>query len=178
MSSENLELFETEYQAGKKAFERGQYRNSLQHLETARKNIDLNSRLGGEVQIWLVTVYQAAGKVQEATTLCKQLTRHPRLETRQQAKRILVILEAPVLRSRPEWLTKIPDLGAISESDAKDRRGGGVVSPVKSSPPKPKTPKLEVEVIDPTKVNTKDNQFVWVALILVILTLTGLVWLS
>lgn len=176
MNSENLELFETEYKAGKQAFERGQYRKSLQHLETAREHINLNSRLGGEIQIWLVTVYQAAGKVQEATTLCKQLTHHPSLQTRQQAKRILFILEAPVLRSRPEWLTKIPDLREISESDAKQRRGSGVVSQVKSPPPKPKTTKLEV--VDPTKVNTKDNQFVWVALVLIILTLSGLVWFS
>ena len=73
-------------------------------------------------------------------------------------------------------MTKIPDLGAISESDAKDRRGSGLVSQVKSPPPKPKTP--ELEVVDPSKVNTKDNQFVWVALVLIILTLSGLVWFS
>ncbi|NEO58778.1 MAG: hypothetical protein F6K54_40570 [Okeania sp. SIO3B5] len=176
MSSENLTLFETEYKAGKYAFERGQYRNSVQHLETAKDNIELNSRFGGEVQIWLVTAYQAAGQIQEATALCKQLTRHPRLETRQQAKRILVILEAPVLRSRQEWMTKIPDLGAISESDAKDRRGSTMVSQVKSPPPKPKT--LKLEVVDPSQVNTKDNQFVWVALVLIILTVSGLVWFS
>lgn len=176
MSSENLELFETEYKAGKHAFERGQYRKSVQHLETAGENIDLNSRFGGELQIWLVTAYQAAGKLQEATALCRQLTRHPRLQTRQQAKRILVILEAPVLRTRPEWLTQIPDLGALSESDAKERRGSAMVSQVKPPPPKQKT--LKLEVVDPTKVNTKDNQFVWVALVLVILTFSGLIWFS
>ncbi|NEQ38177.1 MAG: hypothetical protein F6K40_18675 [Okeania sp. SIO3I5] len=176
MSSENLELFETEYKAGKHAFERGQYSKSLQHLETALENINPNSRLGGETQIWLVTAYQAAGKVQEATALCKKLIHHSYLQTRQQAKRILAILEAPVLRTRPEWVTKIPDLGEISESDAKDRRGSGLVSQVKSPPPKPKIPQLEV--VDPSKVNTKDNQFVWVALVLIILTLSGLVWLS
>lgn len=176
MSSENLELFETEYKAGKQAFERGQYRKSVQHLETGRENINSHSRLGGEIQIWLVTAYQAAGQIEAATSLCKKLTHHPRIETRQQAKRILLILEAPVLRTRPEWVTKIPDLGAISESDAKYRRGSGLVPQVKSAPRKPKTPKLEV--VDPTKVNTKDNQFVWVALVLGILTLSGLVWLS
>ncbi len=176
MSSENLKLFETEYKAGRQTFERGQYAKSVQHLENARENIDLNSRLGGELQIWLVTTYQATGKIQQATVLCKQLTRHPRLQTRQQAKRILVILEAPVLRTRPEWLTQIPDLGAISENDALEGRGRDIVAQVKSSPPQPKTPQLEV--VDPSKVNTKNNQFVWVALILVILTLSGLFWLS
>ncbi|MCL2931101.1 MAG: hypothetical protein MGG11_02000 [Trichodesmium sp. MAG_R03] len=176
MNSENLKLFETEYIAGKQAFERGQYSKSLHHLETALENINPNSRLGGETQIWLVTAYQAIGKAQEATALCKKLTRHSYLQTRQQAKRILAILEAPVLKTQPEWVTKIPDLGAISESNAKDRRGSGLVSQVKSPSPKPKSPQLEV--VDPSKVNTKDNQFVGVALVLIILTLSGLVLLS
>ena len=176
MNSENLELFETEYKAGKQAFESGQYSKSLQHLETALENINPNSHLGGETQIWLVTTYQAVGKVQEATALCKKLTRNSYLQTRQQAKRILAILEAPVLRTRPEWVTKIPDLGAISESDAKDRRGSGLVSQVKSPLAKLKTPQLEV--VDTNKGNTQDYQFVWVALVLIILTLSGLVWLS
>ncbi|NEN89788.1 MAG: hypothetical protein F6K48_13080, partial [Okeania sp. SIO3H1] len=78
----------------------------------------------------------------------------------------------PVLRTREEWMTKIPDLGAISDSDAKDRRGSTMVSQVKSPPPKPKT--LKLEVVDPSQVNTKDNQFVWVALVLIILTMSGL----
>jgi len=171
---ENLELFETEYRIGKNAFECGQYQKSLQHLETALENINPNSRLGGETQIWLVTVYQATGKIQEATSLCKKLTSHSYLQTRQQAKRILAILEAPVLRSKEEWLTKIPDLGGISESDYKNISSRGVA--FKSPLPKPKAPKLEV--VDPSKVNTQDNQFFWVALVLIILTLSGLVWFS
>ena len=174
MNVENLELFETEYRIGKNAFECGQYQKSLQHLETALENINPNSRLGGETQIWLVTVYQATGKIQEATSLCKKLTSHSYLQTRQQAKRILAILEAPVLRSRQEWLTKIPDLGAISESDPKDRSNKGVG--FKSPLPKSKDTKLEV--VDLSKVNTEDNQFLWVALVLIILTLSGLVWFS
>ena len=178
MNLENLELFEAEFNAGKQAFESGQYSKSLQHLETALKNVNPNSRLGGETQIWLVTVYQAVGKLQEATALCKKLIHHSYLQTRQQAKRILAILEAPVLRTRPEWVTKIPDLGAISESDAQDRGGSGLVSQVKSPSPQPKTEISQLEVVDPSNVNTQDNQFVLVALVLIILTLTGLVWLS
>jgi hypothetical protein len=36
--------------------------------------------------------------------------------------------------------------------------------------------KLEPEAIDLTQVNTKDNQFVWVALIALLVTVGGLIW--
>ena len=51
VNSETLEIVKAEYQAGKAAFERGQYRNSVQHLEKASDLVARNSRLGGEVQI-------------------------------------------------------------------------------------------------------------------------------
>jgi tetratricopeptide (TPR) repeat protein len=175
---ENLEIDKTEigrieYHLGKQYFERGRYREAIEHLETASANVELNSLLGGEVHIWLVTTYQAAGKQDEAIALCRQLTRHARLTTRQQAKRLLAILEAPELRSRPEWVVSIPDLDTLGESDPKDRRGTGSVSTVKSPPPKPP---IDLEPVDRSQVNTKDNQFIWVALIATILAVAGLIW--
>ncbi|NEP42686.1 MAG: hypothetical protein F6K35_27075, partial [Okeania sp. SIO2H7] len=113
----------------------------------------------------LVCSYQAAGKQDEAIALCRRLTRHARLTTRQQAKRLLAILEAPELKTRPEWVVSIPDLESLGESDPKDRRGSSNVSRVKS--PSPKRP--ELEPVDLSQVNTKDNQFIWVALIATLL---------
>ena len=81
MSAETLEIVKTEYQAGKSAFEGGHYRQSVQHLEKASALVDRNSRLGGEIQIWLVTAYEAAGQRNEALSLCKQLDRHPSIES-------------------------------------------------------------------------------------------------
>ncbi|MBD2179851.1 hypothetical protein [Aerosakkonema funiforme] len=171
MSPETLEIIKTEYQAGKADFERGQYRQSVQHLEKACALVDRNSRLGGEIQIWLVTAYEAADRRKEGIALCKQLDRHPHLDIRKQSRRLLYILEAPQLNRRPEWLTQIPDLGAIGDNDSHSRLGNAA-STVKSSP----RPRPQSEPVDLTQVNTKDNLFIWVALVAVILTLGGLLW--
>ena len=172
MSPENLEIAKAEYQAGKQAFECGEYRQSVQHLEKASSLVARNSRLGGEVQIWLVTAYEAAGQRPEAIALCNQLIRHPDTETRKQVRRLRYILEAPKLETRPEWLIEIPDLAALAESDPQDRRGTGAPTPKK--PQK----RSQTEPIDLSQVNTRDNAFIWIALIAIALILGGLLWFS
>lgn len=172
MTSDSIEIIRREYQLGKNAFEGGQYRQSMVHLEKAAALVERNSRLGGEVQIWLVTAYEALGMRGEAIALCQQLEHHPSWETRQQGSRLRYILEAPQLHRRPEWLTKIPDLASMSESDLKYRRGAGVSKLKKSSPEN-----VEVDM-DVTQVNTQDNRFIWVALIISSLAIGGLLWLS
>jgi hypothetical protein len=173
VSSENKEKFRIEYQAGKVAFERGDYRASVKHLEAACALMSGNSRLGGEAQMWLVTAYEAAGQKPEAIALCQQLSRHPDIETRKQGKRLLYILQAPQLVRPAEWMTQIPDLGAIAESDPKDRRGSQTSS---ATSKRDRKDELELEPADLSQVNTKDNQFVWVALIALLVTIGGLIW--
>lgn len=177
MASESLDLVKTEYESGKNTFERGEYRKSVQHLERASALVEPGSRLGGEVQIWLVTAYEAAGQRSEAIALCRQVSRHPDLKTRQQGKRLLYILEAPRLQTRPEWLTEIPDLSKLSENESDNPGSSRFAS---SAPPKrPQKPRSTLpEPVDLTQVNTKDNRFIWVALIATVLILGGLVWLS
>ncbi|HEY9632984.1 MAG TPA: tetratricopeptide repeat protein [Coleofasciculaceae cyanobacterium] len=170
VSSENKETFTREYQAGKAAFERGEYRTAVKHLEAASALMSRTSRLGGEAQIWLVTAYEAAGQTSEAIALCDQLTRHPDPETSKQGKRLLYILKAPQLKRPDEWMTKIPDLGAIAESDPKDRRG--------TNPTRNRNPNELPESVDLSQVNTKDNQFIWIALIALSLVVGGLIWLG
>ena len=52
-------------------------------------------------------------------------------------------------------------------------------APEKKADTKPETePKPEPEPIDLSQVNTTDNQFIWIALVGVILTLGGLFWFS
>ena len=171
MSSENKEKFRIEYQAGKAAFERGDYRTSVKHLEAASALMSRTSRLGGEAQIWLVTAYEASGQKSEAIALCQQVSRHPDPETSKQGKRLLYILQAPQLKRPAEWMTEIPDLGAIADSDPKDRRGSN--SPATKTNRNPREP---LEPVDLSQVNTKDNKFIWVALIVLSLTLGGLIW--
>ncbi len=169
MSSETQKSFNTEYEAGKAAFERGLYRQSVQHLETAIALASPNSRQGGEAQIWLVTAYEAAELRTEAIDLCKSLNRHPDRDTRQQSQHLLYIMEAPQLNRRPEWLTEIPDLTALGDSETKFR---GNSAPRPASSPQP----AKAEPVDLSQVNTQDNRFIWFALGAIALILGSLVW--
>lgn len=171
MSTENLEIARSLYQTGKLNIENGQYREAVENLQQASALLSRNSRLGGEVEIWLVTAYEAAGRNQEAIDLCQQLQRHSFPETSKQAKRLLYILKAPKLQRPSEWMTEIPDLGKLSDNDQKIRATG---NPVKST----RQVAIEPEIIDLNQVNTKDNRFIWVALVVIVLTLSYLAWLS
>lgn len=175
VASENRDNFRFNYQAGKQALENSQYRLSIQYLEETKKFTASSSRLGGEAQIWLVSAYQAAGMRSEAIALCRELLVHPSLETRKQAKRLLYIIEAPQLKRPKEWLTEIPDLTEISESDIQSKYVSAGSSDRKS---KPKNNLNSKEPIDLSQVDTKDNQFLGVALILAILIIAGLFWIG
>ena len=169
MSSINQEKFQTEYRAGKRTLECGQYRLSIQHLEAASKLVTGSSRVGGEVQLWLVSAYQAAGNQTEAIALCQNLSVHPHLEIRKQGKRLLYIIQAPKLERPREWMTEIPDLSSLEGSEPKDRRG---------SNPARQSRQIQEEALDLSQVNTQDNQFIWIALLVLLLGLGSLVWLS
>jgi tetratricopeptide (TPR) repeat protein len=173
VTSENLELAKSQYRSGKQAFERGEYRQSVELLQTAISLANPNSQLGGEMQTWLVTAYEAAGQTPEAIDLCEQLSKHPDLKTRQQGKRLLYILKAPKLKTRPEWLTQIPDLTSLTDGEGNPPTAR-YVSPTPRSDRKPKPE----EPIDWSQVNTQDNRFVWVALAGALLTIGTLIWLS
>lgn len=175
MSTEPLEQFKIEYETGKDAFERGQYREAVQFLAKASQLVDRNSRVGGETLMWLVTAYQAAGQSSEAIALCRTLLRHPSIETRKQAKRLIYILEAPELKSRPEWLVSIPDLSTLDEGASKIAQ---VSMTATTKKPKPKSSESELPFEDLSQINTQDNGFEWVAMVAIALLVAGLVWFS
>ncbi len=159
------------YQAGQTCFEHGQYREAVEYLSKANELVEGNSRLGGEIQMYLVTAYEASGQREEALALCRQLNTHPYSETRKHSKRLLYILEAPRLELRPEWLTQIPDLEEVSER-ADNRR---VTTRPISKPPAPRN--IIQPPTDLSQVETKDNGFLWFALGIIVLTLGSLFWL-
>ena len=178
MTTEQRDLAQREYQAGKAAFERGDYQQAVKFLERSNALIESGSKLGGEMQIWLVTAYEAAGRTTEALNLCRKASKHPDLTTRKQGKRLLYILEAPRLKSRPEWLTEIPDLATIEKNESDRDFGRSKFAP--TAPPKRIEKKRPIvpEEIDLSQVNTKDNGFIWVALVAGVTIVAGLVWLS
>ena len=166
--------FDTDYQSGQIAFERGEYRQAVRSLLAAVAQVQPNTRIGGEVQVWLVTAFEAAGQIPEAKALCQKLSNHPDLETRQASKRLLYIMQAPELTRREEWLTKIPDLSHLEGGDDKFGVNSTSASP---SEPQPRSIDEQYAPVDLSQVNTKDNNFIAIALILTIITLFGL-WLA
>jgi hypothetical protein len=163
------------YTTGQVAFERGLYRDSIDWFEKALTLTNGQSALGGDIQMWLVTAYDAAGQGEVAIALCQKLSTHANLETRQKSKRLLYILEAPKLQSKPEWLTQIPDL---DPPNAPTRRYSAVGQPGLSSKAKPNEPKSITE--DPFEpIDPKESRgFLGIALGLSGVILLGLWWLS
>ncbi|MEC4818712.1 MAG: tetratricopeptide repeat protein [Scytonema sp. PMC 1069.18] len=168
MSSESLEIAKTRYQAGKVAFEKGQYREAVEQLEKASALLAPNSRLAGEVKIWLVTAYEATGRSDEALSLCEQLKSHPHIEISKQARELHYILKAPRLQRPKEWMTEIPDLGAVPDNESNIRFSANTKSSQKVPP--------EMKFDDLSQVNTRDNRFIWAALVAIGLILAGLAW--
>ncbi len=163
--------FDTDFESGQIAFERGEYRQAVSYLLAAIAQVQPNTKLGGEAQVWLATAFEASGQIAEAKALCQKLSGHPSLDTRQASKRMLYIMQAPELVRREEWLIEIPDLSHLEDAEGK--------TPVNNTPILP--PKTKVKSIDEiyapidlTQVNTKDNGFMPIALILTIATLIGL----
>jgi hypothetical protein len=166
--------FDTDYQSGQIAFERGEYRQAASYFLAAVAQVQPNTRIGGEVQIWLATAFEATGQISEAKALCQKLSNHPNLDTRQASKRMLYIMQAPELTRRDEWLIKIPDLTHLE-----DAQGNSAVNNTPILPLKAKERSIDeiYAPVDLSQVNTKDNGFVSIALIFTVVTLVGL-WLA
>ncbi|MGB3532465.1 MAG: tetratricopeptide repeat protein [Microcoleaceae cyanobacterium] len=172
MSSEPIDSVLAAYEAGQVAFERGRYRQSLQCFEAACQQVEKNSPLEGEVQIWQATAYQALGQQQEAIALCQKLTRHTHYQTRKQAKRLLEILQAPPLSDNMKGLIEFPDTSRLEENSSQKFVGKSSTSSASKSTSSQSQP------LDLTQVNTEDNQFLWIALIGIIITIGGLLFFA
>jgi tetratricopeptide (TPR) repeat protein len=178
VNSESLELAKTAYQQGQSSFERGDYRQAVQSLEQSLAALDPGSKLGGEIQIWLVMAYEAAGMRTEAIALGQKISQHPHYEIRLQSKRLLYILEAPKLKTNPEWLTQIPDLSNVSDQ-GENKWGTSKFTPTVAPKPPAEPAKFTLlDPVDPSQVKTQDHLLFWLALGLAILVIGALVGLS
>lgn len=173
MTAEQKQLAQREYALGQQAFERGNYREAVAHFEKGVALAHAMTPLGGEIQTWLANAYSAVGRSQDAIALCEKISRHPDIETRKQGKRLLYILKAPKLQMRQEWNTQIPDLAAIADA-GEDNSGYSYRKPTNRKPKKTE-PDFD-QPIDWSQINTKDNAFLWVALVGIALVLAGLAW--
>jgi tetratricopeptide (TPR) repeat protein len=175
--SDSLELLDRHYRAGKAAFERGQYRQSIEQFEQAVSLVAKGTAIGGEMQIWLVTAYQAAGQDQQAIALCQKLEAHPDLSIRKQSRRLSYILKAPKLQTRPEWFSQIPDLSTLDSAEAESKGASRFTGAAPKAPARPR-PQSQPQPIDLSQVNTQDNGFIWLAIGGAVLLLGGLIWFS
>ena len=157
MNSIAKQEFKIRYQMGKTAFEQGRYRLSIQHFQEAEKFVSPYGRSGGEVKMWLVNAYQATGDEEKAIELCDKLVANSYGETKRQAQKLLYIIKAPKLERPQEWMTQIPNLDDVNENTQR-------YQPVSKKTKKIK-PKREIELVDLTKVDNKDNNFIWATLI-------------
>lgn len=162
-----------EFAAGQTAFERGNYREAVSYFERGTALASGTTPLGGELQLWLVNAYAAANRPEDAIALCEKLTRHPDLDTRKEGKRLLYILKAPRLRLKAEWRTEIPDLSHLEADGTTPLLSRYATAAL---PPK-RTPNPEPEPEDLTQINTRDNGFLWAALLGIGLMVASLVWL-
>jgi tetratricopeptide (TPR) repeat protein len=178
LNSEPIELVEQDLQLGQRAFESGQYRSAVQAFEQALGAAAPGSLVHGEVMIWLVTAYEAAGDRELARSLCKVASKHPQWDIRKEGKRLLYILNAPILRQREDWQTKIPDLEAL-EPKTDGQKWGAPQSPT-IRPPRPAPPPPGYQIAPPTDPNlkTEDPAFVWVVLGAIGVMLAGLAWVG
>jgi tetratricopeptide (TPR) repeat protein len=155
--------FEANYQAGKEAIDRGEYRAAVTYLESAIEQISANTLQGGEVQMMLVMALEASGRLGDAIALCQKLLRHPHPDIRQSSKRVLYIMQAPQLKRPQEWMSEIPDLTNLDDDFGKSPSSGasGSTSTARSSSPVDKFVNSE----DLSQIETRDNGFIWVAAI-------------
>lgn len=172
--SERVEKAEAFFSAGQIAFERGNYRDAVVAFEEGAQLAGRGTLLGGSIQLWLMNAYSAAGRSQDAFTLGEKLSKHPDADVRKQSKRVLEILQAPRLHRRADWLTPVPDLSELDENETADFiRSKYVPSKKPRSPASAPSPPEDL-----TRINTRENGFLWVAIALVVLTLGGLFYFS
>jgi hypothetical protein len=170
------ELAQRDLELAKRAFEGGRYRTAIAALEGAMGLASPGTLLHGEVAIWLVTAYEAAGDRELARQLCEKTTKHPQWDSRKEAKRLLYILKAPVLRSRDDWQAKIPDLENLEPKTDGQKWAAPkspAIRPARAAP----TPKgYQIAPLPDPDVAREDRAFVWVVLGAIGVLLAGLTW--
>lgn len=172
MSSE-INSAEQLYQAAIANFEHGNYQDSVHQLEQAIELIDRGTKLGGEMQVWLVNAYDAVGRSTEAIALCRSLTKHPNIDVRKLAKYVLGILSAPKLRDLQGVVSEIPSFstwGANSrQSNAPFGKRGSSSASAENT-----TNFNGIDIEDKSRLPTSNSnmQFLWVMIALSIITLT------
>ncbi|NJK64918.1 MAG: tetratricopeptide repeat protein [Synechococcaceae cyanobacterium SM2_3_1] len=119
-------------------FERGRYRQALEQVEEALETHPQS----GSLRLWRAISLEAMGYTPEAIAVVRTLLHYPEWDISQQADYLLYIWQAPRLQRPQAWLSEIPDLSHLSDSDWNFTSGTSVPpTPAKdaAAPEKPAT---------------------------------------
>ncbi|KAI8467958.1 MAG: hypothetical protein J3K34DRAFT_428856 [Monoraphidium minutum] len=110
------------FEAGKAAYERGEYPESVASFEKAVEQSGRQTAAGGDALMWLALAYQAVGREQDCIDTYKWIeVNHPLPRVRKQAENLRYIMEAPKLEIGPDERVTIPLLNS-QESWRRDAR--------------------------------------------------------
>ena len=110
--------------AAEAALERGDYGQCLELLAPLAEAHPLSDTEGGRLRLLMITAWMGKGDDTSAVTTCRLLCRSRDPELRQQAKRLLEVLESPSLDRPERWSMRLPDL---------EMNGSGNAAPPMSS---------------------------------------------
>jgi tetratricopeptide (TPR) repeat protein len=157
----NADIVATElYQEGVANFESGNYQQAIAILERAKSIASFDTKLGGDILIWLANAYDAIGKTEQAIDLCRRLQRHSSGSIRKNARYMLGIFTAPQLAKLEGVVSVVPIL------ESPDRYEPRPVRTNKSKDPKPFR---EVSLERPN--SDVRNNFLWVAIAIILVAL-------
>ncbi|MDP6321956.1 MAG: hypothetical protein QF750_06340 [Prochlorococcaceae cyanobacterium ETNP14_MAG_5] len=104
--------------AAEAAISRGDYGQSLALLEPLAKSHPLPQAEGARIRMLMVTAWMGQGNEQKALATCRILTRCKDPELRQNAKQLLIVLEAPSLQRPANWSIRLPNLAMSATTTA------------------------------------------------------------
>ncbi|HGY5539220.1 MAG TPA: hypothetical protein ACN46Y_02780 [Prochlorococcus sp.] len=126
--------------AAEAAISRGDYGQSLALLEALTKSHPLTDAEGAKIRMLMVTAWMGQGNEQKALTTCRILTRCKDPELRQNAKQLLIVLEAPSLQRPANWSIHLPNLAMSATTTAARPSSARKRSLVQPPPPPPTGP--------------------------------------
>lgn len=155
---------------GQQLYDLANYEMAIAQFEQAAQLTTPESRLGGEIQLWLANSYDVLGETTKAIALCQQLLNHSDPEICKQADFLVNIFSAPSLSPLTDVTSTLPNLSQINRQINRqiDRQTNSTLG---ANYKKTQT----TQPLDPLPPSgTKIQNFLYIMLILVCL---GLVWL-
>ena len=90
--------------------ERGDYGQALELLTPLAEEHPIATPEGSQVRLLMITSWMGQGQDDQALTMARALSRGGDMEMRQQAKQLVVILDAPSLERPESWTMQLPAL--------------------------------------------------------------------